>query len=312
DSPERGDRGGTMASTEYETITALLAASPVTPASTMEEIRDVVDGLAVLVPPGEGTRTAEVDAGGVGALWVAVDADPASDDGESPVVLHFHGGGYVMAGPHTHVALLGRLISASGGRSLSVDYRLAPEHPFPAAADDALTVYRWLLDQGVAAGRIVVAGDSAGGGLALGLLVAARDAGLPQPAGALLLSPWVDLTGSGATMLTNAGSDAVLGPLVAQHWATLYAGDHLADPAASPLFADLAGLAPITIQVGSREILLDDAVRLTERLVAAGVEATLAVWDDLSHWWQLFTGLVPEADQAVDELGAFAKRVTAG
>lgn len=299
-----------MASAELDNIVALLEATPVTPASTMEEIRTGVDGLGLLVPAMEGSTTASVDAGGVTALWVAMGADATADDGASPIILHFHGGGYVMAGPHTHVGMLSRLASGTGGRALSVDYRLAPEEPFPAAPTDALNAYRWLLDQGVAPTRIVVAGDSAGGGLAMGLLVAARDAGLPQAAGAALMSPWVDLTNSGATVFANAAIDPILSPLVLQHWATLYAGDSLADPLASPLFADLGGLAPIAIQVGEREVLLDDAVRLTERVVAAGGTATLAVWDEMTHWWQLFAGLVPEADRALDELATYARQVS--
>jgi monoterpene epsilon-lactone hydrolase len=299
-----------MASAEFDNIVALLSASALTPANTMEEIRTGVDGLGPLVPPVEGTATTIVDAGGAPARWVAISEDPTRDDGRSAVILHFHGGGYVMAGSHTHVGLASRLAWSSGGRVLSLDYRLAPEHRFPAAADDALSAYRWLLDGGIDAGRIVVAGDSAGGGLAMGLLVAARDAGLPQPAGALLMSPWVDLTCSGATILGNAAIDPILSPLLVQHWATLYAGDALGDPLASPLFADLAGLAPITTQVGEREILLDDAVRLTERVIAAGGTATMAVWAEMTHWWHLFTGLVPEADRALDELGAYARTVT--
>jgi acetyl esterase/lipase len=299
-----------MASAEFDNVIALLAASPLTPANTMHEIRAGVDGLGLLVPPVEGATTAAVDAGGVPGLWVAMGEAPAADDAESAVILHFHGGGYVMASSHTHVGMLSRLAASSGGRVLSVDYRLAPEDPFPAAPLDAMSAYRWLLDSGVAAVRIVVAGDSAGGGLALGLLVAARDAGLPQPAGALLMSPWVDLTGSGATVLANAAIDPILGPLLLQHWATLYAGDSLGDPLASPLFADLADLAPITTQVGEREVLLDDAVRLTERVITAGGTATLAVWDEMTHWWHLFAGLIPEADRAIDELAAYARQVT--
>lgn len=300
-----------MASAEFDNVIALLAESAVTPASTMEEIRAGVDGLGPLVPRVEGSTTAAIDAGGVVALWVAVADDPSVDDGAAPVVLHFHGGGYVMASPQTHVGMLSRLAASSGGRALSVDYRLAPEDPFPAAPTDALSTYRWLLDSGIAPGRIVVAGDSAGGGLAVGLLVAARDAGLPQPAGAILMSPWVDLTGSGESVLGNAAIDPILGPLVLQHWATLYAGDSLGDPLASPLFADLTGLAPITTQVGEREVLLDDAVRLTDRVIAAGGTASLEVWDEMTHWWQLFTGLVPEADRALDDLGASVRKLTA-
>lgn len=299
-----------MASEAFTNVVALLSAAPVTPASTVSEIRAGVDGLAALLPPMSGTEVADIDAGGVAARWFSVGAPALIDDEVAPVVLHFHGGGYVMAGPETHGALCSRLACASGGRVLSIDYRLAPEDPFPAASDDAFTAYRWLVGQGVDPGRIVVAGDSAGGGLALGLLVRARDEGVVPPAGAALMSPWVDLTGAGESLIANAAIDPILSPELLAHWATLYAGDSLADPAASPLFADLSGLPPMVVQLGAREILFDDGLRLVERVVAAGGEATFAVWDEMIHWWQLFAGLVPEADAALDELGAFVRRVT--
>jgi len=300
-----------LASEAFTNIIALLSAAPVTPANTIDEIRVGVEGLGALVPGMAGTEAGPVDAGGVPATWFSVGVPAGADDGASPVVLHFHGGGYVMANPGTHVGLCSRLAHASGGRVLSVDYRLAPEDPFPAATDDAFAAYRWLLDSGVAPARIVVAGDSAGGGLAVGLLVRARDAGIELPAGAALMSPWVDLTGSGASMQANAAIDPILSPELLAHWATLYAGDALADPTASPLFADLSGLPPMVVQVGAREVLYDDGLRLVERVLAANGEATFAVWDEMTHWWQLFAGLVPEADQALDELGAFVRRVTA-
>jgi len=299
-----------MASDEFTNLIALVFATRVTPADTVDEIRAGVEGLGALLPLMAGTETADVDVDAVAGRWFGVDRPALDDDGESPVVLHFHGGGYVMANPGTHGALCSRLAHACGGRVLSLDYRLAPEHPFPAAADDAVGAYRWLLAQDISSDRIVCAGDSAGGALALGVLVHARDSGIDQPAGAALMSPWVDVTGSGASILANAAVDPVLSPELLQHWATLYAGDALADPSASPLFADLGGLPPVMVQVGSREILYDDALRTVERIVATGGEATMAVWDEMTHWWQLFAGLVPEADAALDELGAFVRRVT--
>jgi len=298
-----------MASEAFDNIIAVLAASPVTPANTIDEIRAGTAGLGALVPALPGTEHQRVDAGGVSALWSAVDRS-VDDDGTSPVVLHFHGGGYVMAGSDTHVGMCSHLAQGSGGRVLSVDYRLAPEDPFPAATDDAFAAYSWLLDQGVAGNRIVVAGDSAGGGLALGLLLRVRDAGLTLPAGAALMSPWVDLTGSGDSLLANASIDPILSPELLAHWATLYAGDSLADPAASPLYADLSGLPPVMVQVGAREVLYDDGLRLVERLLAANGTATFAPWDEMTHWWQLFAGLVPEADQALADLATFVTSVT--
>jgi monoterpene epsilon-lactone hydrolase len=299
-----------MASEEFTNLIGLLGATRLTPANTTDECREGVAGLALLVPTADGTTTADVDAAGVPARWFAVGDDATADDGTSPVVLHFHGGGFVMASPDTHAGLCSWLARASSGRVLSVDYRLAPEHPFPAATEDARAGYRWLLDQGIDARRVVLAGDSAGGGLALGLAVHARDAGLPAPAGLVLLSPWVDLTTSSDSTLANAAVDPILSPVLCQHWATLYAGDQLADPAASPLFADLSDLPPTIVQVGAREILADDALTTVERMVAANGDATLAVWDEMTHWWQIFAGLVPEADAAIDELGAFVRTVT--
>jgi monoterpene epsilon-lactone hydrolase len=299
-----------LASDEFTNLIALVFANRVTPADTVDEIRSGVQGLGALLPVMAGTDTADVDVDGVAGRWYSAEGGALDDDGASPVVLHFHGGGYVMSNLDTHGALCSRLARASGGRVLSIDYRLAPEHPFPAAVDDAVGAYRWLLDQGISSHRIVIAGDSAGGGLALHLLAHARDTGIDRPAGAVLMSPWVDLTGSGASVLAHAAIDPVLSPELMQHWGTLYAGDDLADPAASPLFADLGDLPPVMVQVGSREILYDDALRTVERIVAAGGKATLAVWDEMTHWWQLFAGLVPEADAALDELGAFVHRVT--
>ena len=238
-----------MASEQFTTIVELLTAARQTPANTVDELREGVAGLTLLIPVPDGTTTADIDAAGVGARWVATGTPADADDGVAPVVLHFHGGGYVMASPDTHVPLCSALAAATGGRVLSVDYRLAPEDPFPAAADDALAAYSWLVDR-VDPTRVVLAGDSAGGGLALGLLARARDLGLPLPAGAALLSPWVDLTSSGESVLGNAGIDPILGPTLTQHWATLYAGDQLADPLASPLFGDLTGLPPALVQVG--------------------------------------------------------------
>lgn len=196
------------------------------------------------------------------------------------------------------------LSTATGRRAFSIGYRQAPEHRFPAAVEDSLTAYRWLLASGTPADRLIVAGNSAGGGLALATLVAIRDAGDPPPVGAIALSPWTDLTASGASMHDAAELDAMLTPEGVRASAELYVDaaerDH---PHASPVFADLGGLPPILLQAGTAEILRDDTARFADRARAAGVEVTGELWDDLPHVWHAFAGVLPEADAAWERIG---------
>lgn len=225
-------------------------------------------------------------------------------------VLYLHGGGYVVCGPHTHRPITQALAREAEARVIVPDYRLAPEHPFPAALDDAIQVYRQLLDTGIAPERIAVAGDSAGGGLALVLLVRLRDEGLPLPAGAWLMSPWVDLAGSGDTMQSNDAADAMFHGAGVHRLAKLYLEDTPAThPWASPLYADLAGLPPIFVQVSDTEVLLDDARRVVARVQEAGGQAELAVWAGLPHVWQVFSAFVPEGRRALREGCDFLRRV---
>ena len=226
-------------------------------------------------------------------------------DGQA--MMYLHGGCYVLGSAATYRELIGGLSMATGIRVLAPDYRLAPEHPFPAAVDDALAVYRWLLGTGIEPGHVVIAGDSAGGGLALVTLVALRDAGDPLPAGAVLLSPWTDLTCSGDSYASRAESD----PLFTREALVSLAAQYLtgADPTsglASPIYADLKGLPPLLIHVGSDEVLLDDATRLAERARAAGLDVELRVWDGMWHVFQRFARLgVIEAQESIDRIGAF-------
>jgi epsilon-lactone hydrolase len=224
------------------------------------------------------------------------------------VVLYFHGGGYTFGSPRTTATLTSRLAARAGASAISVGYRLAPENPFPAALDDALAAYRGLLDSGVAPARIVVAGDSAGGGLAMALLIAARDAGLARPAAAVLFSPWTDLTLSGASITSKGEADLVLTADGQREAAADYAdGTAPDDPLVSPLFADLAGLPPLLIQVGSHEILLDDSTGLAERAAIADVEVRLEVTAGAPHVFQRFAGSLDEADVALASAGAFIR-----
>lgn len=247
-------------------------------------------------------RTVPVDAGGVPAEWVL---PPGAS---SKVLYYLHGGGFVMLSPATHRPLVWRLARKSSVRALVPDYRLAPEHPYPAAVDDCLAGYRWLLAEGVPARDIVIAGDSAGGALTLTTLLAARDAGLPLPAGAVCLSPVTDLTLSGESHTTRVDDEAMLSPGFCRAVVQLYlcGGDPRA-PLASPLYADLRGLPPLLVHVGTHELLLDDARRLVTRARAAGVDVTLREWDGLWHVFHAF-GFVPEAKQAIDEIAAFVRR----
>lgn len=249
-----------------------------------------------------------VNAGGLPAEWAA-DESAAGDQ----AVLYLHGGGYVIGSVRTHRVLMAGLSRASGARVLGLEYRLAPEHPFPAAVEDAVAAYRWLLRQGYAPGRIAVAGDSAGGGLAVAMLAQARSYGLPLPAAAVCFSPWVDLEGIGDSMTANAGSSDMVERDGLLFMANAYLnGANPRAPLAAPLYADLRGLPPTLIQAGGAETLLDDSTRLADAARAAGVAVELDVWDDMIHVWQLFAPMLPEGRQALAQAGAFIRKHTGG
>jgi acetyl esterase/lipase len=289
-----------MASEELETVKELLGSIDML-GGTLEERRALLDSFGQAAP--EGTAVTSVKAGGVPAEWVV---DPEADDDR--VVLYLHGGGYSLGSLDSHRLLVANISRAAKARVLSVDYRLAPEHPYPAAVDDAVAAYRWLLGQGVNADRIVISGDSAGGGLTLATLLALRDAGDPLPAAAVPLSPWADLEGTGESMRTRAAVDLMIQPDRLKETADLYAnGADLRHPQLSPVHGDYAGLPPLLIQVGDAEVLLDDATRVASIAKAAGVDVTLEVWDDMPHVFQSFVGLLPEADDAVERIGQFVR-----
>jgi acetyl esterase/lipase len=245
-----------------------------------------------------------VEVGGVPAD--RVEHETATGD---RAVIYLHGGGYVVGSPRVQGAIAAHLARASGATVYALDYRLAPENPFPAALDDSRAAYEWLLQRGADPGRVALAGDSAGGGLALATAAAARDAGTPMPGALVLISPWVDLTLSGETIHSKARDDAML----TRAWLTQCAEGYLDgaspdDPMASPLFADLGGLPPTLIQVGTREILLSDAVRLAERAAAAGVDVRLRRHDGLGHAFQLHAGALRASDRAIVEAAEFLER----
>lgn len=225
------------------------------------------------------------------------------------VVYYLHGGAYLGGSPRSHRGLLAHFARAAGCEVVALDYRLAPEDPYPAALDDAVAGYHELLAEGVAAERIVVAGDSAGGNLALITAIALRDAGAPLPGGLVLLSPWTDMSSSGKSMGSRAERDRILTVLAISKAAeTFAAGLPLADPRLSPLFARLDGLPPMLIQVGDDEVLLDDSTRLAAAARKAGVEVQIEVSAKLWHVWQVLAGWMPEADEAVAAMGRFVRQ----
>jgi acetyl esterase/lipase len=224
------------------------------------------------------------------------------------VILYLHGGAYALGSINTHREFVGRLASVTGVRCLALNYRLAPEHPYPAALNDVMAVFRWLQTEGYDPSQIVIAGDSSGGGLALAILPALRDVGEPLPAGAVCISPWTDLAATGASIQSKAGVERILDPDSLERYAKYYAGEQdLTNPLISPLYAELSGLPPLLIQVGADEILLDDARRYAARAQEAGVVVTLEVWDEMFHVFQLVS-LLPEAKEAVQNIAEFVSR----
>jgi epsilon-lactone hydrolase len=250
-----------------------------------------------------GTRVAAADAGGVPAEWVM----PPGEAG-GRVLMYLHGGGYQLGSLATARHLVALLSAAAQAQAFSVDYRLAPEHPFPAAVDDSVAAYRWLLAAGHDPASIAIAGDSAGGGLVLATLVALRDSGDRLPAAAVAMSPWTDLALTGESLRTRARVEVMVKPAGMLETAAVYlAGEDPRHPYASPLYADLHGLPPLLIQVGDAEVILDDSTRFAARARAAGVEVTLEIWDEMPHVFQAFAGLLPEADQAVAQVGRWLR-----
>jgi len=246
-------------------------------------------------------RVERVSVEDIPAEWL-VPTDAAAEQ----VLLYLHGGGYFMGSCRTHRSMVAYIARACRTRALLPDYRLAPEHPFPAALEDSTAIYRWLLEEGYAPRNIVIAGDSAGGGLTLTTLLALRDGGDPLPAAAICLSPWTDLAGTGESIRTRANRDPMLRVDMTLATAAYYIGeDEATNPLISPVYADLTGLPPLLIHVGNEEILLSDAVRLADRAREAGVDVTLEVWEQMWHVWHLLGDKMPESKRAIDEIAAF-------
>ncbi len=269
-------------------------------------MRRAIDNLATryMGQPPAHVHVTSVLAGGVDGEWIS-----SGKPNKDRVLLYLHGGGYIVCSIETHRNLIWRMARTINGRALAINYRLAPEHPYPAAVDDAEASYRWLLENGTKPENIVVAGDSAGGGLTFALMVRLKALGLPLPAACIGLSPWTDLAATGKSLKRNARKDPMFDPAMLPRAIDLYAqGVDTHNPEVSPLYADHTDFPPTLIQVGSTEILLDDSRRMAASLQQSGVECELDVWRGMPHVWQVFSQKMPEGREAILRMGHFMNR----
>jgi epsilon-lactone hydrolase len=292
-----------MPSPQHEALVAMLQSQAFpTEIPSPETLRAFFEAMVAVFPVPEGARCTPAEMGGVPGEWVEMPGSSAER-----TILYLHGGGYVIGSLNTHRSMVARIAREAQARCFSLDYRLAPEHPFPAAVEDATRAYRALLASGIAANRIVVMGDSAGGGLTLATLLSLRDSGDPLPAAGVCLSPWTDLEGTGDSCADASILDPMLQLAGLQAFGALYAGKNVRECLASPLHADYRGLPPLYILVGTREVLLDDSRRVAEKARAAGVPVMLETGHGLIHVWPMFGDDVPEAAEAVRNIGAFVR-----
>lgn len=297
-----------MASPELQQLIADMRAQGLDLTRAPAELRDDFEAMFAAMPQPTGVTFRDLTLGGVPALECRSE-EAVEDD----VLLYFHGGGYVIGSANAYRLLSAMLGSSAKMLIYAFDYRLAPEAPFPAAIEDAVSAYRALLDGGRDPQRIVFAGDSAGGGLVMATLLSLRDQGIALPAAALLFSPWVDLACEGESFGSKADEDPVLAPTGVRVLAGHYLGSADArNPLASPLYASLSGLPPLLIQVGSAEILLDDAVRLARQAGAAGTAVELQIWPEMIHVWHNFAFMLREGREAIAAAASFARNRLSG
>ena len=292
-----------MSDEQRAALDATLRQTPLDLNIDLATLRSVFEEVMRHIPIASDVQKADLDLGGVGAIEVSINGTDSTD-----VILYFHGGVYVIGSAGASVPLAADLARRSNAKVVSVDYRLAPENPYPAALEDARTAYEGLLSQGVEPSSVALAGESAGGGLAAALLLAIRDAGLPMPSSAFFMSPYADLTLSGSTIINKRDVD----PILTEEAVRLRVGDYVAganpsDPLISPVFADLRGLPPLLIQVGSHEILLSDAIRLAGRAAEADVAIALELTPGVPHVFQAYAAVLDEADRALNRAAEFLK-----
>jgi acetyl esterase/lipase len=290
-----------MSKEQQRQLDAILRQGQFDGGGDVQTVRKAFNELMAQVPVAPDVQQNPVEVGGVAGVEVTIRGNEAEN-----VILYFHGGVYVIGTATASVPLVGDLVRRAGAKGITLDYRLAPEHPYPAAVEDARAAYEALLAQGIAPGRIALAGESAGGGLAVATLLALREAGVPLPSCAYLMSPYVDLTLSGETLAEKAEVDPLLTPDALRARVPDYVGGaDASDPYISPIFADLRALPPLLIQVGSHEILLSDALRLAGRAAIFDVPVTLDVTPGVPHVFQAYAGLVDEAGAALDRAADF-------
>ncbi len=294
-----------MPSQEFNQVLDLVKSLPDNSGLPMEERRIGMENSVAMLPNAEGVTFEPIKIANIQAEWLI----PSVIKNDA-VILYLHGGGYCVGSISTHRSMVSFLAKAAKAKALMIDYRLAPESPFPASVEDAVEAYSWLLEQGISPQRLIIAGDSAGGGLTIATLVDLKTKGKPLPTAAICLSPWVDLEGIGDSMASKADID----PIIQREGLLEMAKAYLANadpktPLASPMYADLKGLPPLFIQVGTAETLLDDATRLADRANQAGLKVTLNSWENMIHVWQLFVGIgIPESRDAIDEIAEFVQQ----
>lgn len=297
-----------MSNEQQRQLDAKLRQGQFDPGADVQTLRAAFSELIAQVPVAPDVRQKPVEIGGVSGIEVTI----RGDDSEN-VILYFHGGVYVIGSAAASVPLVSDLARRTAAKAITLDYRLAPEHPYPAAVEDARAAYEGLLAQRIAPAQIALAGESAGGGLAVATLLALRERSVPLPCCAYLMSPYVDLTLSGETLIEKREVDPLLTPDALRARVPDYVGGaDASDPFISPIFADLTGLPPLLIQVGSREILLSDALRLSERAAIADVAVTLDVTPGVPHVFQAYASVLDEADAALDRAAVFVKAHSSG
>lgn len=283
-----------MASQEYQNFLKKLFANPPRPASTIQEMRMNFEQWLSNYRAATDVKIEPWQSGALQGLWVK-----ASNVDSQKVILFFHGGGFSLGSPLSHQDMMGRISERVGVPILGIAYRLAPEHPFPAALEDTITAYEWLLSHGYDPEKIALAGSSAGGGLCLSLMLALKKAKQPLPLCAYLISPWVDLTLKGESVAKNEGKDIISKGRLLPHRDRYVGAAQQKDPLVSPLFGNLSGLPPLFIQIGQQDLLYSEAVALAEKAKEAGVETVLDEWPEMIHTFPFFAQDFPEAREAI-------------
>ena len=279
--------------------------NPYTENKTIDQLREETKIAGGLIPLPDNTKFERILAENVYAEWIT-----NGKVNKDKIFMFIHGGGYYRGSIAATRATVARISSVANVRCLSIEYRLAPEHPFPAAIDDTYTAYNWLIKEGINPKNIIVSGQSAGGGLCLALLLKIKENNGSQPKGAVALSPWTDLSQSGTTMITNANIDPVISKKYLDRMANLYLSKTSnIFPLASPLYGDLSGLPPLLVQVGSAETMLDDSKRFVEKAKEAKVDAQIEIWKDMFHGWHGSAHILKDAEEAIKSIGVFCKKL---